>query len=144
MAKVLIVYCTRTGNTEEMAKAIEQGAKTVGAEVVRKKATEVEPADFLDCGAVAFGSPTNFGYMAGALKEIFDSILHNIRKQVVGLPYATFGSGQRGTAKVLEVIEGICQSLQLKKTGEGVIATGKPSAEVLAQCQELGKKLGNI
>ena len=144
MAKVLIVYSSRTGNTEEMAKAVEQGVKAAGAEAVRKRATEVEPADFLDCGAVAFGSPTNFGYMAGALKEIFDSILWDIRKQVTGLPYATFGSSQRGTAKVLQVIEGICQSLQLKKAAEGVIATGKPNAEVLVQCQELGKKLGNI
>ena len=144
MAKVLIVYCSRTGNTEEMAKAVEQGVKAVDAEAVRKRAGEVEPADFLDCDAVAFGSPTNFGYMAGALKEVFDSILLGLQKQIAGLPYAAFGSGRRGTRKVAEAIEGICDALQLKKTAEGVVATGKPTDEVLAQCQELGKKLGSV
>ena len=144
MAKVLIIYCSRTGNTEEMAKAVEQGAKAVDAEVVRKRAGEVEPADFLDCDAVAFGSPTNFAYMAGALKELFDTTLMRLQKQIAGLPYAAFGSGRRGTRKVAEAIEGICDALQLKKTAEGVVATAKPTDEVLAQCQELGKKLGSI
>ena len=144
MAKVLIVYCSRTGNTEEMAKAVEDGAKAVGADVTRKKATEVVPGDILDCDAVAFGSATNFAYMAGTLKELFDTTLMGMQKQITGLSYAAFGSGRRGTRKVVEVIEGVCDALQLKKVAEGVVATGKPTAEVVVQCQELGKKLGNI
>ena len=141
MAKVLIVYHSRTGNTEEMAKAVEEGVKAAGAESVRKRAAEVGPGDILDCDAIAFGSPTNFAYMAGALKELFDTTLMGLQKQIAGLPYVAFGSGRRGTRKVVEVIEGICEFLQLKKIAEGVVATGKPTPEVLAESRELGKKL---
>jgi NAD(P)H dehydrogenase (quinone) len=144
MAKVLIVYYSRTGNTEEMAKAVEEGAKAAGAEVIMKRATEATAADLLNCDTVAFGSPTNFAYMAGALKEFFDCSLGEVRGKVSGKPYCAFGSGRRGTRKVVEVIEGICDALELKKATEGIVATGKPTPEVLAECRELGKKIASV
>ena len=36
-AKILIIYHSKTGNTQEMAAAVEIGAKREGLEVIRKK-----------------------------------------------------------------------------------------------------------
>jgi len=73
MAKVLIVYHTLSGNTEKMAKAFEEGAKSIpGTEVVLSKAFDATLDDLLGCDAVAFGSADYFSYIAGALKDFFD------------------------------------------------------------------------
>ena len=41
MATVLILYYSRSGNTEEMAKVVEEGVKSGGVQVVRKKVNPV-------------------------------------------------------------------------------------------------------
>ena len=73
MGKVLIVYHTQSGNTGAMAKAVAEGAKSVGGtQVVLKLALDTSLEDLLGCDAVAFGSAEYFGYMAGAMKDFFD------------------------------------------------------------------------
>ena len=142
MAKVLIVYHSHTGNTEEMAKAVCQGAKAVaGVETTVKKAAEASANDLLDCDAVGFGSPNCFGYMAGALKDFFDRILGGARGKVNEKPYIAFSSAGRGGKEAIESINKICAAFQMKQIAEGVVAMGKPTPEVLAECQELGKRL---
>lgn len=50
MTKVLIVYTTTSGNTQRMAEAIANGARSVnGAKVVLKEATETT-VDDARCG----------------------------------------------------------------------------------------------
>jgi len=41
MATVLILYYSRSGNTEEMAKVVEKGVKSEGVQVMRKKVNPV-------------------------------------------------------------------------------------------------------
>ena len=76
MAKVLIVYHSQTGNTEEMAQAVAEGARSVpGTEVILKRAFDATVDDLIGCDAVAFGTSTNFGYISGGLKDFFDRSL---------------------------------------------------------------------
>lgn len=144
MAKVLIIYHSQTGNTEAMAKAVYQGASSAGAAVTLKKATDATSDDLLACDAVAFGSPVYFGYMAGALKDFFDRVFYTVRGRVDDKSYAAFSSGGGGGKQALDSIGRLCTSFKLKKAFEGVVAAGKPSAEVLKQCEELGKKLAQL
>ncbi len=82
MAKVLIVYHTLSGNTEKMAKAFADGAKSVqGTDVVIKKAFDATLEDLLGCDAVAFGSADYFSYIAGALKDFFDRTYYPISRK---------------------------------------------------------------
>jgi hypothetical protein len=70
MGRVLIVYHTLSGNTEKMAQAYAEGAKSVkGREVVPKKALDATLEDLLGCDAIALGSAGYFSYIAGALKD---------------------------------------------------------------------------
>ena len=144
MAKLLIIYHSQTGNTEAMAKAVYEGAICAGATATLKKAADATGDDLLGYDAVAFGSPVYFGYMAGGLKDFFDRAWLTIRESVVNRPYSVFGSAGSGGRQALDSIDRVCNSFRLKKAFEGVVATGKPSSDVLEQCKELGKKLAQL
>ena len=140
MAKVLIIYHSYTGNTEEMAKAVAEGASGAG-EVTVKKAFDATADDLLACDAVAFGTPTYFGYMAGALKDFFDRSLAGARGKVDGKPFAAFASMALEKRAAIDAVEPIAGFFGLKKIADGPLAKGKPAPEILDECRELGKKL---
>jgi flavorubredoxin len=141
MVKVLVIYHSQSGNTEAMAKAVAEGAKSAGANVVLKKATEANAEDLLTCDVVAIGTPNYFGYMAGLVKDYFDRVWIVIRDKVAEKPYATFGSKGGGGAQALETVENICNGLKMRKVLDGVMATRQPSEAVIGQCKEMGMKL---
>jgi len=143
MAKVLIVYHSQSGNTEEMAKKVAEGVKEGGATVILKKAVDANAQDFLGCDVIAFGTPNYFGYMCGMVKDYFDRIWVTVREKADGKPYATFGSKGGGGAEGIASVERICDGLRMKKLLEGVLATRKPTEEVLTQCRDFGKKLAH-
>jgi multimeric flavodoxin WrbA len=145
MAKVLIVYHSRTGNTEQMAKAVEEGASSIaGVEVIRKKAEEASAEDVLGCDAVAFGSPTNIGYMAGALKEFFDRSFRQVRGKVKEKPYIAFVSCAMEGKGAVDSIESICSFLEMKKATDSVVIKGRPSSELLVPCRDAGNTLAKM
>jgi NAD(P)H dehydrogenase (quinone) len=73
MAKILIVYDSKTGNTEAMAKAVTKGVKKTGKiEVTVKKAEETTNKDLLGADGIIMGSPTYFGQMSAKLKAVVD------------------------------------------------------------------------
>jgi len=144
MARVLIVYHTLSGNTEKMAQAYAEGAKNVqGTEVVLKKALDATLEDLLGCDAIALGSADYFSYIAGALKDFFDRTFYPSLGKVAGKPYAAFATGGRGGETTLEVLDRLCSSFKFKKAVDGVSVAGAPSPEILAKCNEAGKKLAN-
>jgi len=144
MAKLLIIYYSQAGNTEAMANAVCEGASSAGAAATMKKAADTTGDDLLGCDAVAFGTPNYFGYMAGIMKDFFDRAWLTIRDRVVNKPYTAFGSAGSGGRQALDSIDRVCTSFRLKKAFEGVMATGKPSSDVLEQCRELGRKLAQL
>ncbi len=144
MAKLLIIYHSQSGNTEAMAQAVYEGALSSGATASLKKAAEATSNDLIDCDAVAFGTPNYFSYMAGAMKDFFDRSLHAVRGKVDNKPYTAVSSHGGGGRQALDSIDKVCNSFSLKKAFEGVVATGKPSPEVLEECKELGRKLAQL
>ena len=145
MAKVLIVYHTLSGNTERMAKAFEEGAKSVsGTDVVLKKAFDATLEDLLGCDAIAFGSADYFSYIAGALKDFFDKTYYPSQGKVTGKPYAAFATGGGGGDTALKVLDRLCSSFKFKKAVDNVSVAGAPSSEILAKCKEAGKNLAKV
>ena len=72
MAKVLVVYYSRSGNTEQMAKPIAEGVTSGGAEVVVKRVQDTSVDDLLDYDGIISGSPTYYGSMAWEMKKLLD------------------------------------------------------------------------
>ncbi len=68
MPTVLILYYSKTGNTEEMARAVEEGVKGEGLKVIRKKVARANPKELLQVEGIILGSPTYYGTMAADIK----------------------------------------------------------------------------
>lgn len=99
-AKVLIVFYSRGGSTEALAKAIADGAVAAGAEVRLRRAREIVGEDIMAyvpgwaesaarmnaeyeaptpddaewADAIVFGTPSRFGTVASELKAYIDSL----------------------------------------------------------------------
>ena len=69
MAKLLVVYYSRSGNTKAMAELIADGAQSAGAEVSLKTVADTSVDDLLAADAIIMGSPTYYGTMAAELKK---------------------------------------------------------------------------
>ncbi|MGI8508474.1 MAG: NAD(P)H:quinone oxidoreductase [Gemmatimonadaceae bacterium] len=93
-----VIYYSATGTTYELARAIEEGAKSTGAEVRLRKVKELAPdeaiatnqgwaahrletqhvpeatlADLEWADAIIFGTPTRYGLPSAQLKQFIDS-----------------------------------------------------------------------
>jgi multimeric flavodoxin WrbA len=73
--KALIVYWSKTGNTEKVAQTIKQGLEEAEVKVTLKKQEEAENIDFFDYDLVCVGSPSYSWHppeqMANFLKNKF-------------------------------------------------------------------------
>lgn len=142
MAKILIVYHSQTGNTKRMAEAVREGVLSIeAAEVMMKTAGEAGIDDLLDCEGIALGTPENFGYMSGAVKDFFDRTFYPAEGKVFRKPYVVFISAGNDGTGALNSIERIALGYKFKKVYEPVISRGVLTPETLDKCRELGQVL---
>ena len=146
MKTLLIVYHTGGVKTAKMAEAVERGARNAlkGAEaeadvqVIVKRAAHAGPEDVLAADALILGTPENFGYMSGMMKDFLERVFYPCEGKVEGRPWALFvGAGQDGSGAVNSV-ERIVTGLRLKKAHEPVIGLKELTPEIIARCEDLG------
>ncbi len=139
MAKIFIVYHSQTGHTEQMAQAVFEGAAAIeGATVVMKRAAEATAEDLLWADGIAIGSPENFGYISGMIKDFFDRTFYGVENKVFRKPYVVFISAGNDGTGALRAIERIALGYKFKKVYEPVIAKGDIKPDDLEKCRELG------
>jgi multimeric flavodoxin WrbA len=139
MTKILIVYHTQTGNTKKMAEAVAEGARAVeGVEVILKKAADATLEDLLAADGMALGTPENFGYMSGMLKDFFDRTYQGAQEKVFRKPFVVFISAGNDGSGALKAIERIALGYKFKTVFDPVISTGKITEDILEKCRELG------
>ena len=143
MKTLLIVYHTGGVKTATMAEAVERGARTggedaAGVNVVVKRCADAGPEDLLAADGLILGTPENFGYMSGMMKDFLERVYYACEGKVNGRPYALFvGAGQDGGGAVTSV-ERIVTGLRLEKKAEPVIGLKDLTPEVVGRCEELG------
>ena len=140
MSKVLVVYCSMSGNTRAAAEAVAEGARAAGADVIVKPGLEAGPDDLLACQAVALGSYDAFSYIGGGLKDFFDRSLYPTRGKVDGKPYGAFLS-HGGGGKAIASLESLAGSLKLKKAAEPVLMVSRPDEKAVTALKALGAAL---
>jgi len=142
MTKILIIYHSQTGRTRQMAQAVAAGAKSIeNTEVILKKAGEATLADLLACSGLAIGTPENFGYMSGMVKDFFDRTYNGAQDKVFRKPYVVFISAGNDGTGALRAIERIALGYKLKNVFTPVLAQGEITPEILEKCHELGGTL---
>ena len=72
--RILVVYYSRTGNTEQMARGVIEGAKRVSGVVTKlKKASKASKEDLETADGIILGCPTYFANLPGEMKAIMDN-----------------------------------------------------------------------
>lgn len=144
MKHLLLVHHSQTGSTAALAQAVLDGARDPAIGGVELRVASPLAADAEDlrwADAVILGTPENFGYMSGALKDLFDRTFYACENKVDAKPYAVFVcAGNDGTGAVFN-IDRICTGLKLKKVCEPVIARKVNTPELVEQARELGATL---
>lgn len=143
MGKVLVVYCSMSGNTKAAAEAVASGARAAGAEVVLKEAGVAQPGDLSGCDAVALGSYDAFSYMGGLLKDFFDRAFYPTQGQVTDKPCGVFVT-HGGGGKAVGSIQSVAKSFKLKEVVEPVLIQGRPEGKAVENLKAMGAKLAAV
>lgn len=135
--KVSIVYWSGTGNTEAMANAVAEGAKSAGAEVqllpVAAADDSVLQSDALLLGCPAMGSEE--------LEESeFEPFFSSIEGKLAGKKVGLFGSYDWGDGEWMRTWQERVVGAGGNMIEDGVIANNAPDDEALAACRALGEK----
>lgn len=139
MAKLAIIYGTGFGNTGIMAKAIEEGARSAGLEVIIKKVDQASPADVEKADAVAIGLATYKGAGMPTVIKFVDSLSKLELKGKVGTAFGSYGWSGEGPIVVAKTLKGygmdvIEPPLRIKRI---------PEEEGIAECRKLGKMIAD-
>jgi NAD(P)H dehydrogenase (quinone) len=160
MADILVLYYSRKGATEALAREICKGVdavdgmsarlRTVPAVSFETEAIEdpvpesgppyVSNDDLEECAGLILGSPGQFGNMAAPLKHFLDGTINEwLRGTLVGKPCGTFAS----TSSLHGGQEATLLSMAIPLLHHGMIYVGVPySEEVLSTTKSGGTPYG--
>ena len=153
MMNVLIVYDSRTGNTEKMAFAVAEGAKqNQEVEVILKKADRTDLEDLLKADAIIMGSPTYYGQMSAKLKTLIDESvkIHGKLEGKIGAAFTNSGGTASGAETTLlsilqtMLVHGMIIQGRSGDKHYGAAAVGSPNEKELESCRALGKRVANL
>ena len=144
MKHLLIVYHSQTGKNQAMAQAVYRGTQNpeidgVDTKILRAGAAGAE--NLLWADAVILGTPENFGYMSGAMKDFLDRAYYPCEGKLEATAFALFiGTGNDGTMAALS-IRRILNGLAFKEVHEPIIVVGDLSKSHISALEELGATL---
>ena len=160
MADILVLYYSRSGATETLAREVCKGIDSVDgmsarlrtvpevSSVAEATASDIPesgppyatPADLEECAGLVMGSPSNFGNMAAPLKYFLDSTLAEwLRGAAVGKPAGLFAS----TGSLHGGQETTLLSMAIPLLHHGMIIVGIPySEEALSSTRSGGTPYG--
>ena len=152
MAKAIVIYYSRTGNTKEMAEIIAKSMNEEGLQTECKSVSDVKAEELLDYDAIVVGSPTYYGNMAGPVKQLIDDTVsfHGKLDGTIGAAFtssANIGGGNETT--IIGIIEAMLIAgcvVQGDPQGDhyGPVSIGKPDERVQRQCKRRGRRIAQM
>ena len=144
MAKALVVYCTRTGETKAIAELIAEGIRFQGGEAKVVNVTEIKKEQDLEgYDGYVFGSATYHGEMMQGMKTmLFLAEKLNLEGKVGG-SFGAFGWSGEAPDRIFDTMKNIFRMdmvggpLRLKSASLG---GGTQMAQDYGK--SIGKKLG--
>ncbi|NMM61856.1 flavodoxin [Clostridium sp. P21] len=139
MKNVVIIYWSGTGNTENMAIGVMDGAKSEGANVKLLSVQGAKVEDVLKADAVAFGCPS-MGTEQLEESEM-EPFVESISDAIEGKDTALFGSYGWGNGEWMTDWQERMESYGARIIEDGLIINNEPDEEDIEKCKELGKLL---
>ena len=155
MKRLLIVYHSLTGGTEQLVTAAAGGARREAPDVNVRVLTapQAGPEDVLAADAYVFATPENLAAIAGLMKDFFDRCYYPVLGRIEGRPYATLICAGSDGSNAARQVERICTGWRLKaaapalivcthaQTPEDILAPKQIPADELKRADELGAAL---
>jgi len=147
MAKGVVVYESKYGNTKLVAETIMKGMNEVeGTETVLKELKEADLNKIVDCDVILIGSPNHFGGPTRSVKRFINKLG---KLDLNGRRFAVFdtylgGDFEKAVKKMekrisekVPALKQIAPGLSIKVQGmQGPLAEGE-----LPKCKDFGKKI---
>ncbi len=135
--KILIIYYSQTGNTEKMARAIEEGAKSVvGIDVEVKYFAK--PEELGEADAIIFGMPTYYHDIGMDMKSLLEAASKqeiNLKGKV-GAAFGSYGWSGEAPNMILEILK---NRFEMDVVEPALRIKYNPDKKGLEECNKLGK-----
>jgi len=139
MLKVLIIYYSQTGNTEKMARAIEEGAKSVVGINVELKYF-VRPDELAEADAIILGMPTYYHDISMDMKNLLEGASKqdiNLKGKV-GAAFGSYGWSGEAPNMLLEIMK---NRFEMDVVEPVLRIKYNPDEKGLEECRKLGKSV---
>lgn len=139
MKKILILYYSRTGNTERMANAVAQGAQ-INDGITVELNFHVEPEELSSFDAIIVGTPTYHHEMPLDFKNLFEqAAVQGINlKGKIGAAFGSYGWTGEAPKLILDIMK---NKFGMQVTEQPLLANYAPDEKTLSACKELGKRV---
>jgi NAD(P)H dehydrogenase (quinone) len=152
MLEILIIYYSRSGNTQKMAELIKSGAEKERVEVEIKNVDAVKVEDLLKADAIIMGSPVYYGTMAAPLKKLLDdSVSHHgdLDGKIGGAFSSSANIAGGNETTILDIlnamlIHGMIIKGDPKGDHYGPVSIGKPDARAEKECLRFGQRIAQL
>jgi len=153
LLKALIIYDSKTGNTEKMAFIIAEGVREVeDVECVVKRVEDATLEDLIQAHGIIVGSPTYYGCMSGKLKEFFDKSIeiHGKLEGKVGAAFTSSGGTATGAETTLlsilktMLIHGMIVQGNSEDKHYGMAVVEAPSKKEEKLCRMFGRRTAEL
>lgn len=159
--KVLVAYHSLSGNTERMAEAVAEGAKSVvGTEVLLKRVGQVTADELFSVDAVIVGSPVYWSNMSGEVKTFFDNWQFKFgvfpefkMKDKIGAAFSTGGQVSSGKeVTMLTILAAMLGNQMIVVSGGGAFGASATTEgdspgidnKEMAEAQALGRRVAEV
>ena len=139
MGKVAVVYWSGTGNTEEMAKAVLEGAKKGGADAELFTVSDFGADKMAGYNGFLFGCPAMGDEVLE--EDEFEPFFTEAEKNLSGVPVGLFGSYGWGSGAWMESWAERTRAAGAKLVADGVIVENAPDDDGVKACEALGDAL---
>jgi NAD(P)H dehydrogenase (quinone) len=153
VAKALVVYDSKTGNTEKMAKAIAEGMKESALDVEVKRVDDASPEDLVGADVIVLGSPTRFASMSSKMMAFIEGSTGLYRtgelRDKIGAAFTSSSTTTQGNqTTILSLVQAMLEHRMLivghQDGSFGVMAIKEPDDKCLMDCREFGKRIAGI
>ena len=139
MSKILVLYYSRSGNTEKMAKAVAEGAKSTGNSDVELN-YYVNAEDLSSFDAILLGTPTYHHDTPIDMKKLFEEAAEkgiNLKGKV-GAAFGSYGWSGEAPKFLLEIMK---NRFEMQVTEPPLLAKYVPDEKMLGMCRDFGKRI---
>jgi flavodoxin I len=142
LLKVIVLYYSKTGNTEKMAKAVVEGVRNVqGVDVELKY--QSTPEELASADAIIIGTPTYHHDTQISMKKLFEEAATKDvdLKGKIGAAFGSYGWSGEAPRLILEIME---KRFEMEGLKPPLLVKYTPKEKDLDECRKIGNNVAEL